>query len=224
MKQKNWKKDFKMATGIKNKKIEYIDSFLKGIIKICQTISQESIDQFIENLFQAWFKGHTIFIIGNGGSASTASHFAADLNNCLTNIPNTYPVKAISLVDNIARITALTNDQGWENVYTEQLKNFFQPGDLVIAISVHGGSGRKKAGAWSQNLLKALQYAKDNGGKALGLAGFDGGAMKNLCDVCIIVPYNTTPHVEGFHMVLHHLIYDCLPKKVISFLKAASNI
>lgn len=208
----------------KVKKIDYIDSFLKGIVQICQNISQISIDQFIEHLFQAWFRNQTIFIIGNGGSASTASHFAADLNNCLSEIKSAHPIKSISLVDNVPRITALTNDRGWENVYTEQLKNYFQPGDLVIAISVHGGSGKDKAGLWSQNLLKALQFAKDNGGKALGMAGFDGGVMKSLCDSSIIVPFNTTPHVEGFHVVLHHLIYDQLPKKVAAFLKAADSL
>lgn len=204
-------------------KVDYVESFLKGIIEICQKISQEDIDKFIEEIFKAWFNKQTIFVIGNGGSASTASHLAADLNNCLINLEDVHPLRVFSLVDNMARFSALVNDQGWENVYTEQLKNYFSPGDVVIAISVHGGSGKDKAGAWSQNLLKALTYAKDNGGKALGLAGFDGGAMKTLCDVCIVVPYHTTPHVEGFHVVIHHLIYDSLPKKVAAFSLAAKN-
>lgn len=205
------------------KKFPYIDKFLLGIIQICKKISQEDIDQFIEEIFQAWLNKQTIFVIGNGGSSSTASHLAADLNNCLINLEDVHPLRVISLVDNMARFSALVNDQGWENVYTEQLKNYFKPGDLVIAISVHGGSGKDKAGAWSQNLLKALIFAKDNGGKTLGLSGFDGGAMKTVCDVCIVVPYNTTPHVEGFHVVIHHLIYDALPKKVAAFSLAAKN-
>lgn len=208
----------------KRTKVEYIDKFLKGVIEICQNLSQNDLNDFINVLFKAWFENRTIFIAGNGGSASTASHLTADLNNCLSDIEDCRMMKVICLNDNMARFSALVNDRGWENVYTEQLRNFFQPGDIVIGISVHGGSGKEKAGVWSQNLLKALQYAKNNGGKALGLSGFDGGAFKNVCDVSVIVPYNTTPHVEGFHVVLHHLIYDALPGKVAAFLEASRKI
>lgn len=198
----------------RHKKIDYLDKFLKGIRKICDQISQTDIDNFVNVLFRAWSDKQNIFLIGNGGSASTAMHFASDLNNAAYETKEAHPVKAISLVDNISRFSALVNDRGWNKVYTEQLNNFFQPGDVVIAISVHGGSGQDQAGTWSQNLLAALQYAKDNDGKALGLAGFDGGAMAKLCDICIVVPYNTTPHVEGFHLVLTHLISDTLSKKI----------
>lgn len=205
-------------------KIEYVDKFLRGIIEICENVSQKNIDQFIRMIFQVWLERGTIFICGNGGSASTASHFTADLNNCLSDIAGAHMLKVICLNDNMARFSALVNDRGWENVYIEQLRNYFKPGDLVIGISVHGGSGKEKAGIWSQNLLKALQFSKDNGGKTLGLAGFDGGAFKSVCDVTVIVPFNTTPHVEGFHMVLHHLIYDAIPKKVFAFIEASKKI
>lgn len=212
-----------MKNGVKEK-VEYVDKFLKGIIEICENISQKNIDEFIYVLFKAWFENQTIYICGNGGSASTASHFTADLNNCLSDIEGAHQMRVICLNDNMARFSALTNDRGWENVYTEQLRNYFKPGDVVIAISVHGGSGKEKAGVWSQNLLKALQYAKDNGGEALGLSGFDGGAFKTVCDVNVVVPFNTTPHIEGFHMVLHHLIYDAIPKKVFAFIQASKKI
>lgn len=207
-----------------NRNYKYIDDYLDGVIKIANNISRYDIHLFINQLFKAWLERRTVFIIGNGGSSSTASHLTADLNNCLSDIEGALRLKVVCLNDNMTRFTALVNDRGWENVYTEQLINYFEPGDIVIGISVHGGAGKDKVGVWSQNLLKALQYAKDNGGKALGLTGFDGGAMKNLCDVCIVVPYNTTPHVEGFHVVLHHLFYDALPKKVFTFLKAANEI
>lgn len=205
-------------------KIEYIDKFLKGVVEISQNVSHKDVDDFIKMISEAWFNNQNIFICGNGGSASTASHFTADLNNCLSDIEGAKMLNVTCLNDNMARFSALVNDRGWENVYTEQLRNYFKPGDLVIAISVHGGSGKEKAGVWSQNLLKALQYAKDNGGKALGMAGFDGGVMKKICDVCIVVPYNTTPHVEGFHVVLHHLIYDALPKRINAFIQASKQI
>jgi len=111
-------------------------------------------------------------------------------------------------------VSALTNDDGWDNVYVEQMKNFFETGDVALALSVHGGSGKDKAGLWSQNLLKALQYAQSRGGKALGFSGFDGGAMKEMADVCVVVPYNTTPHVESFHVVLHHLVTFRLAERI----------
>ena len=124
------------------------------------------------------------------------------------------PVRAISLNENLSRVSALTNDEGWGKVYTSQLSNFFEQGDVVVAISVHGGSGQDRSELWSQNLLAALQYAKDNGGKALGMTGFDGGAMATLCDANINVPFNSTPHVEGVHVVLHHLICEELKQRI----------
>src|SRR5919199_4438306 len=161
----------------------YIDDYLAGMQKITQTISRPDIDAVIEALFEVYQRQNTIWICGNGGSASTASHFACDLTKA-TIAPGKPRVKAVALVDNIPLVSALTNDDGWDNIYVEQLQSFFRPGDAVIGISVHGGSGRDKAGAWSQNLLKALDYAKQHGGIAIGMSGFDGGAMKELCDHC----------------------------------------
>jgi D-sedoheptulose 7-phosphate isomerase len=171
------------------------------------------VDRTIEALFAAWQRGNTVFTCGNGGSAGTATHLAADLFKC-TIAPGRPRLRAMSLVDNVPLMSALTNDDGWDKVYEEQLKTLFRPGDVVLAISVHGGSGRDKAGLWSQNLLRALQYAKDNGGQAIGFSGFDGGAMKELCDVCVVVPYQTTPHVEAYHVVIHHLVTFCLAEKI----------
>jgi len=171
------------------------------------------VEFLIDVLFQAWRAGRQIFLIGNGGSAGTASHMACDLNKC-TIVPGQGRMKAFALVDNIPLVSALTNDDGWENIYVEQLKNFFQPGDVVLAISVHGGSGADKAGAWSQNLLRALEYAREHGGVACALAGFDGGAMKQMADVCVVVPANSTPLVESFHVLLHHVIASCLAERI----------
>lgn len=194
----------------------YVNDFLDGIQKIAVAISREDIDKVIEILFDAWKRGSRVFLCGNGGSAGTATHFACDLNK-VTIHPGKRRIKAMSLVDNIPLVSALTNDDGWENIYTEQLMSFFESGDVVVAISVHGGRGKDKAGAWSQNLLRALQYAKDHGGYAIGVAGFDGGAMKEMADACIVVPYDTTPHVEAWHVVLHHLIAFCLAEKIAAY-------
>ena len=193
--------------------LDYIENFFAGLSEVIKNISREDINEVVEMLYGAWLDQSTVFLAGNGGSAGTASHFAADLNKC-TIVEGMVRMRVFSLVDNVPLVSALTNDDGWDNIYVEQLRNFFRSGDVLICISVHGGSGRDKAGEWSQNLLKAIQYAKDKGGRSIGLAGFDGGAMKELADACIVVPYHTTPHVEAFHVVLHHLITFCLAEKI----------
>lgn len=109
---------------------------------------------------------------------------------------------------------ALINDEGFDNLFCEQLNGKFQRGDVLICISVHGGAGSDKAGLWSQNLLKAVKYAQENGGKAIGLSGFDGGPMKEIADACIVVPINSTPQVESFHLAVEHLICSCLKQKI----------
>src|SRR3989338_11548378 len=126
----------------------------------------------------------------------------------------------MALVDNIPLASAITNDRGWENLYVSQLETFYKPGDVGIGISVHGGSGKDIGGQWSQNLLKGLQYIKDRGGKTIGLSGFDGGPMTTLVDIGIVVPAQSTPIVEGMHVVLHHLIVFGLKEKIRQYKNA----
>jgi len=185
--------------------ISFIEKFLRDIGEISEKISREDIDSVIRVLYDAWKDGRQVFIAGNGGSASTATHFASDLAK-FTSVDGKPRFKAYSLVDNAPLVTAITNDLGWSEVYIEQLRNLMKPGDVFVAISVHGGSGADRAGVWSQNLLKAAKYVKDNGGKVLSLVGFDGGVLRQISDASILVPINSTPHVEGFHLVLTHLI------------------
>jgi D-sedoheptulose 7-phosphate isomerase len=185
--------------------IGFIERFLRDIGEISEKISREDIDSVIRVLYDAWREGRQVFIAGNGGSASTATHFASDLAK-FTSVDGKPRFKAYSLVDNTPLVTAITNDLGWSEVYIEQLRNLMKPGDVFVAISVHGGSGADRAGVWSQNLLKAAKYVKDNGGKVLSLVGFDGGVLRQISDASILVPINSTPHVEGFHLVLTHLI------------------
>ena len=109
---------------------------------------------------------------------------------------------------------AIINDEGFDSLYEEQLKSHFREGDVLICLSVHGGAGEDKAGLWSQNLLKAMRYVQENGGKTIGLSGFDGGPMKEIADACIVVPANSTPQVESFHLALEHLICACLRQRI----------
>ncbi len=193
-----------------------IEQYFKEIKEICDNISRDDIDKVIELLFDAWKGGNQVFFCGNGGSAGTATHFMCDLSK-VTIVEGKKRFRAHCLNDNIPLMTALINDNGFDNLFIEQLKNLYRRGDVLVCFSVHGGSGQDKAGLWSQNLLKAMDYVKKNGGKTIGFAGFDGGAMKNIADVCVVVPFSATPHVEAFHLVLEHLIAFRLKEKIMEY-------
>lgn len=192
----------------------FISGYLDAMKTVTEKISREDIDKVVELLYQAWQKDRNVFICGNGGSAGTASHFTCDLAKA-TIVDSKKRFKAICLNDNAPLISALTNDNGFDNLYIEQLYNLYQPGDVLICISVHGGAGKDKAGLWSQNLLKAMKYVSDNSGKTVGFSGFDGGPMKEIADACVVVPADSTPQVESFHLALEHLVCSCLKMKIM---------
>lgn len=175
---------------------------------------QKKLNNIVNILFGAWENGNNVFLVGNGGSASTATHFAADLVKTVVGNPNKVGFRAISLSDNIPLSSALINDWGKESLFVYQLRTFLRSGDVLIVFSVHGGSGFDLDGAWSQNVTAAIKYAKDNGGRIIGFAGFDGGAMKTLCDICAIVPADSTPIVESLHVLLAHGITFCLKEMI----------
>lgn len=192
---------------------EFIKNYLSEISEVVKKISVEDTDRVIEILFQAWRNGNRVYTCGNGGSASTATHFVCDL------IKTAAPegkrgFRAECLNDNIPLMLALINDDGFDNLFIEQLKTKFREGDVLICISVHGGSGKDKASLWSQNLLKAMNYVNENGGKTIGLSGFDGGPMKEIADACIVIPVDSTPYIESLHLAVEHLICDCLKGKI----------
>lgn len=195
----------------------FIDSYLEDMKEIVDRLSKERIDQIVELLFSAWKDGRTVFVMGNGGSASTATHFACDLAKC-TIVEGKKRFRVICLNDNIPLMSALVNDNGFDNLFSEQLKNLMQEKDYLVAFSVHGGSGKDKAGLWSQNLLKAMLMAKEDFQATLiGFSGFDGGAMKDVADECLVIPFNSTPQVESFHLAMEHLITNCLRKKIEAY-------
>jgi D-sedoheptulose 7-phosphate isomerase len=191
----------------------FIEDYLAEMRQVALDISVADIDSAVDILFDAWKRGGTVYTCGNGGSASTATHFACDLSKT-TIVEGRTRFAACSLVDNIPLVSALVNDDGFDNLFYEQLRGRFQEGDVLICISVHGGAGKDKAGLWSQNLLKAMKYAQDMKGKTIGLSGFDGGPMKDIADACVVVPVDSTPHVESFHLALEHLICSCLKQKI----------
>ena len=160
---------------------------------------EKEIKKVVQLLLLAKEKGKKVFICGNGGSAGTATHMMADLFKI-------GKLKAIFLNDNVPLLTALINDDGWGKVFINQLERLAEAGDILICISVHGGVGEEKAGPWSQNLNEAIKYSKKIGVVTIGFSGFDGGWMKDNCDVCVTIPADSTPIVEALHVVLHHYI------------------
>jgi D-sedoheptulose 7-phosphate isomerase len=170
--------------------LEYLNSVLKGI-------DTGEIGRFIQTLLDARERGATIYFIGNGGSAATASHFANDLSIGTNSYDK--PFRVISLTDNQAIITAVGNDFGYDEIFVRQLRVLGREGDVVVGISASGNSS---------NLLRTFEFAKSVGIKTVAITAFDGGKMKQMADECVHVP--TAPKeygpAEDAHMVLDHLV------------------
>jgi len=185
------------------------ERYLNLIIESCDAFkSSDEYSEVIKILLDCRERGGTVFTMGCGGSASTATHFAADLAKTAEG-----GFKTMSLVDNIPLVSAYTNDEGWGSVFSGQLDAWITDKDVLVGFSVHGGSGEGNAGKWSQNMVAAMSLAKERGAKIIGFSGFGGGAMKKMADVCLVVPTMSevygTPVVEAMHVVLHHgLIFD----------------
>lgn len=192
----------------------FIDRYLQQTAEIAAATSREDLGRAVDVLHRAWRGDHAVYTCGNGGSAANASHLACDLAK-FTHTPGKKRLRATSLCDNAALVSAITNDLGFHRLFVEQLEASFQPGDVLICLSVHGGSGAQEAGPWSQNLVAAATWAKERGGEVVAFVGYDGGALKGIADACVIVPRaadgeTSTPHVEGFHEVYHHLVCERL--------------
>ncbi len=174
----------------------------KYLIEVTKTIETMEKDfpfkanQIVEALLKARDSGKRVYICGNGGSASTASHMASDLNKG-ANRQDAPRFKAVALTDNIPAMLAWANDSSYDDIFVEQLKNHLEPGDVVIGIS---GSGN------SPNVLKVMHYANDQGALTIGLTGFDGGKLAQLAKLCYTVPNNCMQQVEDLHLLIEHMI------------------
>lgn len=198
-----------------------LNEYFLHIIKSSVNFSDcEDLKKAVDMLFEIWKNGGNVYTMGCGGSASTATHFAADLAKTVMS-DTKLGFKAISLVDNAPLVSAWTNDKGWGSVFAGQLQQWITDRDLLIGFSVHGGSGEGDAGPWSQNLVAAMKLAKDRNAKVIGFSGFNGGAMKKMADICLVVPVAVepygTPAIEAFHVVLHHGIIYSLKKLIEEF-------
>lgn len=186
----------------KNNFREFAKTYLSNLRDLIEKIDLGATELFINELELARKSGNTVFIIGNGGSAATASHMANDLSHNPKNGATT-SIRALSLSDNVPLLTAIGNDKGYENIFLDQLKVHFRPGDKLVAVSASGNS---------PNVIRAAEWMKSQGGKVIALVGFDGGRLKALSDIVIHVetPAGAYGLCEDIHMILDHLIYSWL--------------
>jgi D-sedoheptulose 7-phosphate isomerase len=177
--------------------LAFEEAYMGYLTSVLIAIDTKEIGQFIETLLAARERGATIYFIGNGGSAATASHFANDIAIGTNSYDK--PFRALSLTDNQAIITALGNDFGYEEIFMRQLQILGRAGDVVVGISASGNS---------PNLIRAFDYAKSVDIKTVAITAFDGGKMKQIADEGVHVP--TAPKeygpAEDAHMVLDHLV------------------
>lgn len=187
---------------------QFIEMFLEESSQLVDELPRDDIERVMEVMDEVRENEGTVYTMGNGGSASTAEHLAADLDKT-ANAGQEKLFRSISLVNNDPLTSAWTNDEGWEEVYRSQLKDRITEDDALVAFSVHGGSG-----PWSSNLTKAFRFANDKGAKTVGIAGFDGGAFTDICDVSVVVPSESTPQVESLHVLIHHLVVFGLKREI----------
>jgi D-sedoheptulose 7-phosphate isomerase len=174
--------------------------------KVLRELPYAAVELVAEKLIAAYEAGQGVFIFGNGGSAALASHFACDLGKGTAMLGNPQRrFKALSLTDNMPLLTAWANDTSYDNVFAEQLRNIAQAGDVVFAISASGNS---------RNVLLGLESARKVGACTLGLAGFNGGKMKALCDLCIVIPSNNMQIVEDFQLSVSHALFVLLCHRI----------
>ena len=176
---------------------KFTEEYINNLTSLLKKIDYQNIEDIIEVLDNT--RG-TIYIIGNGGSAATASHMVNDLGVGLKR-RNIRTLHVESLSDNSSVCTALANDIGYKNIFYMQLKDRIKKGDVLIAISCSGNS---------KNIIKAVKYAKKEDAKIIGLTGFDGGKLKQLSDVNfhVATKKGTYGIVEDMHSVVNHIIYS----------------
>lgn len=189
-----------------------ISKYLVAVQEQIAGLDPAILTQFADHLTTAYENEKTIFVIGNGGSAANASHFAQDMTKGIfLSKPVAKTVKALSLTDNIAHITAIANDDGYEKIFSAQLNAFGKDGDYLICIS---GSGN------SPNILEAVKVAKQKNIFVIGVTGYDGGALLKEANFSVHVPLNEMCTVESIHSVIFHLIVLELRER---FTKVAFN-
>ena len=199
--------------SIKKSRIDFRDSINKHINNSIATISQIESDlyndlcQAINLIIDTFSAGKKLLIAGNGGSAADAQHIAAEFVVRLSKELNRPALPAIALTTDTSILTAGSNDNGFDTIFKRQLEALGRADDCFLAISTSGNSN---------NLIYALEYAKENKIKTIGLLGSNGGKMKDLTDVSIIVNQNSTQHIQETHLCIYHIICDLVERSLFT--------
>lgn len=183
---------------------QFAKNYIEGLSEAMANIPLMNFEEVVETIYEAYNRRQSIFIMGNGGSASTASHFACDINKGVTNgHKNRFRVFCLS--DNIPTMLAYANDQSYDDIFMEQLKNLLVEGDVVLGISASGNS---------KNVINAIQYANESEATSIVFTGFNGGELAKIAKLSIIVPIDDMQKIEDVHLILTHMIMQVLNVKL----------
>jgi len=194
--------------------MEHIHNYISALQQTIDQLPRQLIADVVDVLQDARIRGSNVFIMGNGGSASTASHFVCDLakNTRCEGLP---PFKVIGLADNMAILSAYANDEGYESVFAQQLASHIQPKDVVIAISASGNS---------KNVLNAIEEAQKHDVVTIGFTGFDGGRLGQMVNINVHVRSDVIEHVEDIHLMLEHIVVKTIKERIRSKAKLTPTI
>ena len=183
----------------------YFEQYCRELINTLNSLSVRDLDPIVNILWEAYKRNKKIYVIGNGGSAATASHYVCDFGKG-TAVSGEKRLKIMSLNDNVAHMTAISNDISYNEVFKEQLENLLEPEDILICISASGNS---------PNLVQAVNYANSINVITIGILGFNGGRMKELTNTNIVVDNFNYGQVEDIHLILGHIISQYFRKLII---------
>jgi D-sedoheptulose 7-phosphate isomerase len=193
--------------------MDAVDVYLDEMSEVVRRISRADVRAVADALFDAWMRRATTYIVGNGGSAATASHMMNDLNKftCIAGQPR---FRAVALTDNVPLMTAIGNDIDYADIFSEPLRNLVLPGDVVLAIS---GSGN------SPNIVKAMETAKELGAVTIGLCGSPGGRLALAADIRVVIPSTRIGQQEDGHLILNHAIACALHDRIAVLAPAGAS-
>ncbi len=180
-------------------------SYFRGLGQVLARTDSSVVDQIADAIWQTYERARTVYLFGNGACAALASHFACDLAKG-TIVGNHRRLRAVALTDNAPLLTAWANDSHYDEIFAEQLRNLVEAGDLVLAISASGNS---------RNVLRGLEVAREAGAQIIGLTGYEGGLLRDRCDLCLVVPSDNMQQIEDVHLSAAHAIYTALRHRMM---------